>query len=48
MNCFEAELNPTTKKRMLVHQYTSYVDLYDTGINIKRAMKERSNYFNGQ
>jgi len=33
---------------MSVRHYTSYIDLYDTPINIERAMKERSNYFNEQ
>ena len=48
MNQFEAGMNPTIKERMFVHQYVSYVDLYDTAVNIERAMKERSNYFNEQ
>jgi len=30
MNRFEIVLNPTIKERMSIHQYTSYVDLYDT------------------
>ena len=46
MNRFEAELNPTIKERMSVRQYASYVDLYDTAVNVERAMKERSHYFN--
>ena len=46
MNQFKAELNPTIKKRMSVCQYTSDLDLYDTEINVERAMRERSNYFN--
>jgi len=48
MNRFEARLNPTIKQRMSVHQCASYVDLYDTAVNIERAMKERSHYFNEQ
>ena len=48
MNRFEAGLNPTIKERMSVCQYASYVDLYDTSVNVERAMKERSNYFNEQ
>jgi len=48
MNRFEARLNPTIKKRMPVRQYTFYVDLYDTMVNVERAMKERSHYFNEQ
>jgi len=48
MSRFEAELNPTIIERMLVRQYTSYVDLYDTADNVERAMKERNNYFNKQ
>jgi len=48
MNWFKAGLNPTIKERMSVRQYASYVDLYDTAVNIERAMKERSNYFNEQ
>jgi len=46
MNQFEAKLIPTIKERMVVCQYTSYVDLYDTAINVEREMKERSTYFN--
>jgi len=48
MNEFKVVLNPTIKERISVRQYTSYVDLYDTAINIERAMKERSNYFHEQ
>jgi len=48
MNRFEAGLNPTIKERMPVLQYTSYVDLHDTAVNVERAMKEGSNYFNEQ
>ena len=48
MNYFEAGLNPDIKERMSVRQYTSYVDLYDTAVNVERAMKEKINYFNGQ
>ena len=33
---------------MLVWQYTSYVDLYNTAVNVEWAMKEGSNYFNEQ
>jgi len=47
INRFEFGLNPI-KKRMSVRQYTSYVGLYDTAVNVKRAMKEQSNYFNEQ
>ena len=46
MNRLEAGLNPTIKERKSVRQYASYVDLYDTAINVERAMKERSHYFN--
>ena len=48
MNWFEAGLNPTIKERMSVRQYASYINLYDTVVNIERAMKELSNYFNEQ
>ena len=48
MNRFEVILNPNIKERMLVHQYTTYVDLYDTTVNVERVKKERSNYFNEQ
>ena len=40
MNRFEAGLNPTIKERMLVRQYVSYVDLYDTAVKVERTMKE--------
>jgi len=48
MNRFKAGLNPTFKERMSARQYASYVDLYDTTVNVERAMKERSHYFNKQ
>ena len=48
MNRFEAGLNSTIKERMPIRQYASYVDLYDAAVNVERAMKERSNYFNEQ
>jgi len=48
MNRFEAELNPNIKERMSVHHYTSYMNLYDTTVNVERAMKDRNNYFNEQ
>jgi len=43
MNWFEASLSPTIKERMSVSQYTSYVDLHDTTVNVERAMKEALN-----
>ena len=43
MSRFEAGLNPNIKERMFVHQYTSYVDLYNTTANVERAMTERNN-----
>ena len=46
-NRFEAGLNPNIKERLSVCQYTSYVDLYDTAVNVERTMKEKSNYLNG-
>jgi len=48
MNCFEDRLNPGIKERMSVRQYTSYMDLYDNGVNLEREIGERSNYFNEQ
>jgi len=33
---------------MLVRQNTSYMDLYDTALNVERAVTEQSNYFNKQ
>jgi len=33
---------------MSAHQYTSYVNLCHTAVNVDRAMKERNNYFNEQ
>ena len=38
MNRSETGLNPNIKERMLEHQYTSYVDLYNTAVNIERAI----------
>ena len=48
MNCFEAELNPGIKERISMQQYASYMDLYNTAVNVEREMRERSNYFNEQ
>ena len=48
MNHFEVGLNPNIKERMSVPQYISYKDLCDTVVNVKRAMKEKSNYYNKQ
>ena len=48
MNRFEVGLNPTIKERISVRQYTSHINLYDTAINVERAMKEQSNCFNKQ
>ena len=48
MNWFEVGLNPTIKERMSIRQYTSYIDLYDTTVNVERVMKEQSNYFDEQ
>ena len=47
-NRFVAALNSNTKERMFVREYTSYMDLYDTEVNVEREMKERSSYFNEQ
>ena len=46
MNGFKVGLNPDIKKRMLMRQYTSDMDLYNTTVNMERAMKERNSYFN--
>ena len=43
MNHFGVGLNPKIKERMSECQYTSYVDLYYTTVNVERAMKERNN-----
>ena len=48
MNRFKAGINPCIKETMFVQQYTFYMDLYDTVVNVERAMRERSNYFNEQ
>ena len=48
MNRFEAGLHPNIKEMMSVRQYTSYEDLYDTAVNMKRAMKEKNDYCNEQ
>ena len=48
MNRFKDGLNPSIKERMVVCQYTSYVDLYDTEVNMERVMKERNICFNEQ
>ena len=44
MNHFEVGLNPNKKEC----QYTSYEDMYDTAINIERAMKEKNEFYNQQ
>ena len=41
--CFEVSLNPGIKGRMSVQQYTSYVILYDTTVNMERAMRKEAN-----
>jgi len=46
MSRFKAGINPCIKERMFVQQYTFCMDLYDTAVNVERAMRERSNYFN--
>ena len=46
MNRFKARLNLDIKKRMSMCQYASYVDLYNTTVNMERAMREWNNYFN--
>ena len=46
MNCFEVGLNSNIKERIFMRQYIFYMDLYDTTVNVERAMKERNNYFN--
>jgi len=42
MNHFEAGLNLNLKERMSVCQYICYEDLYDTTINVERAIKEKN------
>ena len=48
MNHFEVRLNPSLKERMLVRHYTSYEDMYDTTVNVERAMKEKNEFYNEQ
>ena len=40
MNRFEARLNLTIKERMSVRQYTSYVDLHGTAVNVEKVVNE--------
>ena len=46
MNWFEAGLNRNIKESMSMHQYTSYIDLYDNAVNLERVMNDRNNYLN--
>ena len=48
MNHFEVGLNPNIKDKMFVCQYTSYVDMYDTAVNVEKATKEGNNCFSEQ
>ena len=48
MKWFEAGLNPGIKEKMLVWQYTSYEDLYDTAVNVERATNEKNEFYNEQ
>jgi len=48
MNYFEVGLNPNLKERMSVHQYISCEDIYDTVVNVEKAMKEKNEYCNEQ
>ena len=48
MNRFEVELNRDIKERMSVRQYTSYMDLCGTAVNVEKVMKERNYHFNEQ
>jgi len=47
-NHFEACLNPNLKEKMSVHQYIFYEDMYDTAVNVERAMKGKNEYYNEQ
>ena len=38
MKPFKVGLNPGIKKKMSVRHYTLYKDMYDTEVNVKRAM----------
>ena len=48
VNHFKVELNPNIKEGMSVCQYISYEDLYDTAVNVDRAMMEKKEYCNEQ
>ena len=48
MNHFEVGLNPGLKEKMLIRHYTSYKDMYDTAVNVERAMKEKNKFYNKQ
>ena len=48
MNRFEVGLNLGIKERKSVWQCASYVNLYDTMVNVERTMRERYNCFNEQ
>jgi len=45
MNQFEAGLNLSLKEWMSVRRYNLY-DMYDTVVNLKRAMRERNELYN--
>jgi len=44
MNRFEVGVNPNLKEQTSVRHYNSYEDMYDTPINVERAMKQRSEF----
>jgi len=48
MNRFEAGLNPRLKEKMSVRHYTLYEDIYDTTVNVERAIKKTNEFYNDQ
>ena len=48
MNLFEFKLNHKLKVEMSICPYSSYRDMYDIVINVRRAQNEREVFFNKQ
>jgi len=48
MNWFETKLNLGLKEQMSVRHYALFKNIYDTTVNVERAMKERTEFYNRQ
>jgi len=46
MNPFRDRLNLGLKEKMVVQHYALYEDMYNIAVNIKRATKEKNEFYN--